>query len=727
MIAKNENFIFVLDFNYVENCFTRRGYKSKRRRRSVADTLHFSVNIISRKDGRSTVAAAAYRSDQKLYDERNQRSFQFRKHEIKPESFILAPSHAPEWVTDRERLWNEVEKVEKRWTSQLSREVLIAIPDDLHQEQQTELVKTFVQSQFVEKGMVVDVNIHRDKSHNPHAHIMLTMRPFNEDGTWGEKRPFTGRLDEKGKKIYQDNPWDHKENVQNWRNNYQELVNKTYERLNLERRFDLRSYERQGRDEIGTVHLGHVAAGMEKRAQHKALQQGIEYQPVSKEGKLNLDIQNANRELRKYQHELAQINSGIIDLEQKKNELEMDIRRSLEKSGLWNYLSPQEKTAITFVRNRIKEDVSLSSALKCQAQFSNWEKALEKRMNAIKAEASIIDQSKELYNQYKNSPVNTIAKDRAEIHLKRAGFSVEKYMEELKERTIVFRKNLEGFKLEKEKFTENKAKVDDAVKILEDVALTQAKILYKADKRLKDIPTHEIDKLLQEYRKSGNLISLDQAPEYLMSKEKPKSFKEMGLMDQYDKFGKDNQFVVNWIRSLVKKEKEAEELRLINPAEYAKRKEEIEKQRVAVAERLKHVKTSLSILEKAMISHVKSQYPSDSRLDHLDGKTAVKILRANEKEKRVIPIDEFMKYLDKNRQDLSDSHGQNQDHPESQGRNMEPSNQYDDNRAQAEMMSNIAYSINNLMDDSEKGRKTNIERALEENKYRRKNNDGRSR
>ncbi|MCM2534428.1 MobA/MobL family protein [Neobacillus pocheonensis] len=352
--------------------------------------------------------------------------------------------------------------------------------NDLNQEKQTELVKTFVQSQFVEKGMVADVNIHRDKSHNPHAHIMLTMRPFNEDGTWGEKRPFTGQLDEKGKKIYKDNPWDHKENVQNWRNNYQELVNKTYERLNFERRFDLRSYERQGKGELGTVHLGHIAAGMEKEAKKKALKEGIEYQPVTREGKLNLDIQNANRELRKYQHELAQINSTIIDLEQKKNE--MDIRRSLEKSGLWNYLSPQEKTAITFVRNRMKEEVSFSVAFKCQSQFENWERALDKKLNAIKAEASIIDQSKELYNEYKNSPDNTIAKDRAEI-LKRDGFSIENYMEQLKERTLSFRKNLASFKLEKEKFIENKAKVEEAVKVLEGVTLTQAKILYKDDKK----------------------------------------------------------------------------------------------------------------------------------------------------------------------------------------------------------------------------------------------------
>lgn len=294
-------------------------------------SLHFSLNIISRKDGRSTVAAAAYRSDEKLYDERNGRSFQFKKHEEQPESFILAPSHAPEWVNDREKLWNEVEKVEKRWTSQLSREIVIALPNDLNNEQQRELIENYTKSQFVEKGMVADVNIHRDKDHNPHAHIMLTMRPFNEDGSWGEKRPFSGEFDEKGRKIYLDNPWDNKDNLSLWRDNYQELVNATYERLNLERRFDLRSFERQGRDEKATVHMGHVAAGIEERAKEKALKNGIEYKPVTNEGMLNEKIKKANAELAPYQRELVKTDSKIIDLEQKKNEFKNDIRRSIEK------------------------------------------------------------------------------------------------------------------------------------------------------------------------------------------------------------------------------------------------------------------------------------------------------------------------------------------------------------------------------------------------------------
>lgn len=137
--------------------------------------------------------------------------------------------------------------------------------------------------------MVADVNIHRDKDHNPHAHIMLTMRPFNEDGSWGEKRPFSGEFDEKGRKIYLDNPWDNKDNLSLWRDNYQELVNATYERLNLERRFDLRSLN--VKEEMkATVHMGHVAAGIEERAKEKALKNGIEYKPVTNEGMLNEKI-----------------------------------------------------------------------------------------------------------------------------------------------------------------------------------------------------------------------------------------------------------------------------------------------------------------------------------------------------------------------------------------------------------------------------------------------------
>ncbi|MGE7609664.1 MobQ family relaxase [Peribacillus frigoritolerans] len=691
-----------------------------------ASSLHFSVNIISRKQGRSTVACAAYRSDGKLYDDRNQRTFVFKKHEQKPESFILSPSHAPEWVNDREKLWNEVEKTEKRWTSQLSREVLIAIPNDLNNEQQRELVESYVNSQFVEKGMVADVNIHRDKDHNPHAHIMLTMRPFNEDGTWGEKRPFTGELDEKGKKIYMNNPWDHKENVQIWRDSYQDLVNKTYEKLKMERRFDLRSYERQGKDVLGTVHLGHNAAALETKAKEEAMKNGVEYKPVTREGKLNHDIKNANRELEFYQKELTKSNSTLIQLEQKKKEMEMDIRRSLEKSGLWNDISPVEKTSIMFVRNRMKEEVTLSVALKCQSQFENWERSLSNKAKELKEENAVINQSKVLYKDYVSAPDNTIAKDRSKIQLERLGFTAENYKEESNNRAFKLKQNVNSFNAEKEKFIENKGKVNNTVKVLEGITISQAKILYNGNEELNKLPVIEVDKLVQEYRHTGKVIPLEQARDYLNKIDNPKPLKEMSLLDQYDKFKKDNQFVVNWKRSLDKKEIEVEKIRVSDPVKYEKEKEDISQQRLALAERLKHVKTSLNILDKSMISKVKEQYPNEVRLQGIDGKTAAKILKANEKENRIVPIDEYMKYMDKDKkinppiqEGNSSSNGTN-NKDNSIGKDMNET--YDKNRNQADLMRNVANSIQNIMDDSDKGRKTNIERALDENKAKRRNN-----
>lgn len=692
----------------------------------TASSLHFSVNIISRKQGRSTVACAAYRSDERLYDERNQRTFQFKKHEEKPESFILAPSHAPGWVNDRETLWNEVEKKEKRWTSQLSREVLIAIPNDLNQEQQRELVETYVNSQFVEKGMVADVNIHRDKDHNPHAHIMLTMRPFNEDGTWGDKRPFTGEIDEKGKKIYLNNPWDHKENVQLWRDNYQQVVNRTYEKLNMERRFDLRSYERQGKETLGTVHLGHNAAALEEKAKKEAIKNGTKYEPVTREGKLNNDIQTANRELEFYQKELTQSNSKLIELEQKKKEMEMDIRRSLEKSGVWKDISPLEKTSIMFVRNRMKEEVTLSVALKCQSQFENWGRSLSNKVKELKEEGSAIENSKVLYKEYVSAPSNSITKDRSRIQLERLGFNAENYKEEYSNRTNKLKENISRFNAEKEKYIENKDKVNNTVKVLEGVTLSQAKILYNGNENLNKLPVIEVDKLVQEYRKSGKVIPLENARDYLDKTENPKPLKELRLLDQYDKFKKDNQFVVNWKRSLDKKEIEVEKNRESNPVKYDKDKEDINQQRLALADRLKHVKTSLNIIEKSMISKVKEQYPNEKRIVGIDGKTAAKILKTNEKEKRIIPIDDYMKHLDKDKKRNSSSiegNVKSTDISEKENTDRKDMNEnYNRSRNQADIMRSVANSIQNIMDDSDKGQKTNIERALNENNSKKRNN-----
>ncbi|KYG33496.1 MobQ family relaxase [Priestia endophytica] len=683
-----------------------------------SSSLHFSVNIISRKQGRSTVACAAYRSDESLYDERNEREFRFKKHEVKPESFILAPSHAPEWVNDRQRLWNEVEKVEKVWTAQLSREVVVAIPNELNEQQQRDLIESFVKNEFVEKGMVADVCIHRDHTANPHAHIMLTMRPFNEDGSWGSKRPFTGERDEKGRKVFGTNPWDNRENVQLWRDRYQDLVNQEYQRLNIERRIDLRSYEKQGREEIPTVHLGHSVSAMEKKAKEEAQQKGVEYRPVTEKAQINQSIQQANEKIKEYNKDFTELDRKIVDFEEKKREIESDLKRSLEKSGYWNQMTDKEKISVMYVRNRMKEDVTLTVALKCQSQFENWGKSLDKKEEGLRKEIEDIKASKKLYESYIKAPENTLEKDGAQRKLGRLGFSVSNYKEELQKRSVECKKAIESYRSEKEKFVENKERVNDTVQLLKEVTIDQSRILYKNDAKLQELHPQEMDRLLQEFRERGRIIPLDQAKEFVHSYERQTENKQLSVVEQYDKFKKDNQFVVNWARSVQRKEKEAESLRETNPVEYAKMQQDIAKQKEAIAERVKLVKTSIHVLEKTMIAKVREQYPEQNWTQKLNASTARKILKLNEQEKRIVPVGEIMKHVSQDKQKNS-SFYQDKFENSRQQNSKEPRKDFEEmyakNRAKEELMNGIADSVKDLIDDSDKGRKSDIDRVLDEN------------
>merc|ERR1711969_18301 len=141
---------------------------------------HLSVKVISRSAGRSAVAAAAYRSAGRLHDERIDRTHDFTNKGGVVHSEVLLPEGAPEHLSDREQLWNAVEAVEKRKDAQLSREVEFAIPRELNQEQGIALARDFVEREFVDRGMIADLNVHWDIGADglakPHAHVMLTMR-----------------------------------------------------------------------------------------------------------------------------------------------------------------------------------------------------------------------------------------------------------------------------------------------------------------------------------------------------------------------------------------------------------------------------------------------------------------------------------------------------------------------------------------------------------------------
>lgn len=150
-----------------------------------------SAKIISRSAGGNAVAAAAYRTGEKLHDGEKTHDYTGKGNVVS--SFIIAPDGAPAWAYQREELWQKVELCERRKDSQLARELVVSLPRELTLRASTELVREFVTRELVSRGMIADISIHNplasDGKNNPHAHIMLTMRDLDADGGFfGKKR-----------------------------------------------------------------------------------------------------------------------------------------------------------------------------------------------------------------------------------------------------------------------------------------------------------------------------------------------------------------------------------------------------------------------------------------------------------------------------------------------------------------------------------------------------------
>ena len=284
--------------------------------RNGGDTIaiyHCSIKIVSRGKGK----AAAYRSGEKLTNEWDGLTHDYTKKGGVVHSEILLPAHAPPAFSDRSTLWNSVELSEKSNNAQLAREVEIALPVELSREEQTRLVREYCSSQFVSKGMIADFNLHDTGGGNPHAHILLTMRPLDEKGAWLPKSKKEYVLDENGEKIrlpsgrYKTRKvdlvdWNNRENAEVWRRAWADLANEYLAQNNRPERIDHRSYERQGIDQIPTVHVGVSATQMEKK--------GI----VTERGELNRNINAANRILREIRRLVRGLKDWIAELKERK-------------------------------------------------------------------------------------------------------------------------------------------------------------------------------------------------------------------------------------------------------------------------------------------------------------------------------------------------------------------------------------------------------------------------
>ena len=196
---------------------------------------HFSAKVISRASGSSAVASAAYRSASRLHDERIDRDHDFSNKTGVVHSEVMLPDGAPERLGDRSTLWNEVEAGEVRRDAQLAREIEFAIPRELAQADGIALAREFVQREFVDRGMIADLNVHWDRGADgepkPHAHVMLTMREVGEDGFGAKVRD-----------------WNRTDLLEHWRGAWATHANTRMAELGIEARIDHRSFEAQGID-----------------------------------------------------------------------------------------------------------------------------------------------------------------------------------------------------------------------------------------------------------------------------------------------------------------------------------------------------------------------------------------------------------------------------------------------------------------------------------------------
>jgi ATP-dependent exoDNAse (exonuclease V) alpha subunit len=268
---------------------------------------------MSRGKGRSAVAAAAYRSGDVITNEYDGVTHDYRAKRGIAHTEILLSENAPKEYANRAILWNAVERIEKAKNSQLAREVEIALPAELTREQNVALVRQYCKEQFVNAGMCADICIHDKDDGNPHAHIMLTMRPFEPDGSWGTKQRKEYILDSQGEKIYDPKKrqykcrsvpttdWNEQDKAEQWRAAWAQSVNAALEHHGYAERIDHRSYERQGTDQIPTIHLGVAAMQMERR--------GI----ATERGNTNREITISNKELRQTKARLDKLRKWIAD------------------------------------------------------------------------------------------------------------------------------------------------------------------------------------------------------------------------------------------------------------------------------------------------------------------------------------------------------------------------------------------------------------------------------
>ena len=372
---------------------------------------HFEAKMISRGTGRSVVAAAAYASCSKIYNDYDGMMHDYTRKHGCVYSEIFLPSNAPPEWQDRTELWNAVEAAEKAKDSRLARELIVALPVEIGLDEWKAILKDFISKQCVNMGMCADVSIHDTDGHNPHAHILLTMRPIDDKGKWqaktqkeylckrgDEERGFTAaefktaqadgwekqyqyKVDKK--KLYmtpteaeqqgyervsknpkstrygRQNPicaeWNSEEQVLRWRKAWEGVTNKALEQNSIDARVDCRSFKECGIDEQPTIHEGVSAHIIEQRG------------GVSERCEMNRQIKADNALLLEIKKQIKKLSAIVVD---KVKKTVLDFANTLENL----------RNRYIFNRYEITQNENISTELK---QYNTTIDVTVQRYNGI--------------------------------------------------------------------------------------------------------------------------------------------------------------------------------------------------------------------------------------------------------------------------------------------------------------------------------------------------------
>lgn len=386
---------------------------------------HLEAKAISRGSGRSAVAASAYMSCSRIYNDYDGIQHDYtRKQGLVYEQVLLPPQAPPEWK-DRSVLWNAVEEAEKTKDSRLARDLVVALPTELSKEENISLLTEYVQENFINDGMCADFCIHDTDGHNPHAHIMLTVRPLDENGKWqnktekeylcikdGEERGFTSgefktaqadgwekqyQYKVGKKKVYmppsqaeqqgyeraskypkstrygRQNPiaerWNSEEQLLIWRKSWAEINNKYLEKHNIQSRIDHRSHKERGLDEQPTIHEGVTARMLEKKGYK------------SERCEINRQIKADNRLLRRLKEAVKKLSQAVIDTIPKLADTLETMRKNIAVMtySILYSRNRQKRILRTIKSNNETIDKYTKTAKKLKAKNKEHAKALEEK------------------------------------------------------------------------------------------------------------------------------------------------------------------------------------------------------------------------------------------------------------------------------------------------------------------------------------------------------------